>query len=575
MHRTLAAALLAVLALQAGADEIETKGGATYSGRIVSEDDKAVTIETAALGRMPIARNDIVRIQRDGKAPETPKVTPPDAAGKPKDAAPAPGRPDEAPKPDDVKSAPAKPADDESLSAEDRDARRKASKIVRKTAPQPAKAAEKAAPAAADPSSPAAPGAAPQPAAKPTFGGAQLAQAQRGAWMILFEPPKQLERAPSGIQIGHRSFARLDSAGVASAWLTLPYASGEKRVPISLAQVQRHIVVAPNAPRSRLFEGIDKGSWVRLTLDDETTVQGPLEVAREGAVSLLALKADGTSGKLDVPEEKIVEVDGLMRSTATRLLLSEASTGEQIALTLWPECREILGVLKERTDKLITIEALDGSVVQVPVEGPIADVRRVPAKWRQICTGILPDTLLRARSAEDFADSRVERNVIGTVVACTAYALCLSTNDGVLALPFESITDLGAVQDDREAAAAKAAAKSDHVCQVPVMPGAPAAQAKELDPAAGLSAVTDGKVVTSVFVTAPFGGEVFGIALGNRVSDVTEHSDLRFDTVVVPRRLGDQEPRPTEMLSNSLEGVRVSLLLDAIGTVSAIEITAR
>jgi hypothetical protein len=50
---------------------------------------------------------------------------------------------------------------------------------------------------------------------------------------------------------------------------------------------------------------------------------------------------------------------------------------------------------------------------------------------------------------------------------------------------------------------------------------------------------------------------------------------LALPAVTLNYQLDGEAGAPVVMLSNSLESVRVSLLLDAIGTVSAIVITAR
>ena len=74
--------------------------------------------------------------------------------------------------------------------------------------------------------------------------------------------------------------------------------------------------------------------------------------------------------------------------------------------------------------------------------------------------------------------------------------------------------------------------------------------------------MTDGKVVRHVFITAPFTGPVFGMHVGDRLSDAQDLTDLRFDTFVTPHRTSAAEAAPAEAVSNSLEGLRVTLLLD-------------
>jgi hypothetical protein len=325
----------------------------------------------------------------------------------------------------------------------------------------------------------------------------------------------------------------------------------------------------------KMIEGIDRGAWLRARLDDGTTVQGVLQAAQDGGLTLQRPAADGSPEMVTVAEDKIIELDGLMRSTSTRLVLNDLVAGEPVALMLWPEGREVVGVLKERTDLLLTVDTGDGPAVTVAVDGPVAEARRIPAKWRTIAGGFTTKTTAHAKSVDEFPDAHVEHDLIGAVVAVTAYSLALDTPDGVLVLPWETLTSLAGSESGGEAAAAKAMKKSERSCRLSVRPGDAAEKAKGLDPETGVSAVTDGNVVRNVLVAAPFDGEVFGIHLGDTVDDAEDRTDLRFDTIVTPRRMGVVDAKPAEMISHSLERVRVTLLLDAAGAVSAIELGAR
>lgn len=594
MHMKPTAAFAAVLALALGAfaDEVVTKAGTTYTGRIVEEDDASVTVDSPALGRVRIPRGDVASVKRDTPAPApVPAPAEKSPAGEPEK--PEPAAAPAGPTAEEIAAA-QKKADEEAaaLLAEQREARRRASKIVRRTAPQSGKALS--APGIAPPDSPIAAGtpkaAAPSaPAATKTeppvvkveeerasISGAQLAKTAPGSWLVVLQPPKQFEAAPSGIQIGRRIYAKLDSAGTGSAWLGVPMAGAEERVAVRLADVQRYATMKPGVSRvTRMLEGIDKGAWVRLRLDDGTSVQGVLQNAEASSVKVGLLKDDGTQEARDVAGEKIVEVDGLMRSTATRFTLAEAAQGEPIALTMWPDARELVGFVRERTDAFIDLAMVGGKVERVPVDGPVAEAKRVPGKWRPTVTSLGPKATVRAKSVEDFADARVERDVIGTVLAVTSYAVTLDTPDGVLVFPMESMTGFDPTSTEAEAACAKAMKKSERVSRVPLMPGDPAERAMGLDIARGITAVTDGDVVRHVLVSAPFQDEAFGIHLGDRATDAAENTDLRFDTVVTPRQQPGSEPRPVEIVSHSVEGLTVTMLLDNGGRVSAIEIGAR
>jgi hypothetical protein len=560
---------VAALAASASADDVTTKTGAVYSGKIVSENDAAVVLDTPTLGRLKISRADIAKVRRDA----------PDAA-----AAGGAAKPADATKPGDAKSPPAadkktaekkpvaekkpaataaaKPADvdENGLTADERDERRRTAKIVRHTASTTAKPAAEAAAAAA-------------PDAKATFGGSQLAQVAAESWIVVFQPPKPFEPAPAGLQIGRRIFARVESIGSASAWLAQPTAGVARRIAVGLADVQNHFVTTADAPRVRMLEGIDQGAWLRVRLDDGTTVQGSLKSVQNGTATLTVPGVDGKSSTIEVVDHRIVEIDGLVRSTASRFAIAEAAVGENVALTSWPDGREVVGVLKERDEKLLTIESPDGVSTKFAVDGPIAELRRVPGKWRVLASNLDSKMHVHVKSAEEFPDARVERDVVGRVAAVTAYAVTLHTPEGMLVLPFESMTAFEA--GDFEAVPTKPMKTSDRACKLPALPGDPDEKAKGVDPAGGVSVVSDGTVVKHVFVSAPFEGEVFGIRIHDRVAEALEKTDLRFDSTVAPRAGADVFAKPAETTSNSLAGMRVTLVLDADQTVSAIEVAAR
>jgi hypothetical protein len=542
---------LVALAVAARGDEVVTKSGTIYAGRVLAEDETSVTVDTAALGPVKLARADVTKVSRDAAAPTaaTPSTAPAEAASAP--AAPNVAKPKPAPLVEDVAT----------LSAEEREARRQASKIVRRTAPTASKRPDASTS-----------GAATAVEERPTLGGTQLARTPPGSWVVVFEPPRQFEAAPSGVQIGRRVYARLESTGVASAWLASPYADGERRSAVRLADVQRHCVLPPDGSRLRMIEGVEKGAWLRVRLEDDTTAEGSLTEAHAGVVVLSKCLPDGAPQRVEVPDAKIVEVDGLLRSTSTRLAINDLAVGEAVGMTLWPDGREIVGTLQDRTERVATIVDVDGDVVRVPVDGPIADVRRVPARLRSAVADLQRTGFARVRSSEEFADARVDRDVVGAVVALTAYALSLDTGEGVVVTPFDAMTALTAADADMARVRRK---KSTRACDLHVLPGDGVEKLKTLEPLDGVAVVADGRAVRAVVVTAPFEGPVFGIRLGDRATTAQERTDLRFDTTVVPRPHADGRAPPTEMTSHTLAGLRVTMLVDAGGVVSTIELASR
>ena len=587
MRHIACATALVVFTLAAGAraDDVVTKTGKTYSGTIVAEDETTVTVDTPALGPVKVNRVDIAKINKtktaakDGTAAAKPAAAKDGKDAKSGDAAqPAGAAPaadadgksaaDAAAKAKakaaaDTAAAKAKVEAEAALSAQERDRRRRATRIVRRTAPAAAKPTAEVTPAAEE-------------EAKATVSGAQLSGVERGSWIVVVQPPKQVEGASGAIAIGRRTYARLESVGAASASISLPMAAGDERVAIRLSDVQRHALVKADASRvSRMVDGIEPGAWLRARLSDGTSVEGVLHEVKDAALSLARVEADGSLTPFDVPSSRLVEIDGLMRSNANRMMLADLAPGEPIAVTLWPESRQIVGTVVESNALCVTIRTTLGATEKLCIEGPVAEARRVPLKWRAEVTSLGPRAIARLNCGEEFPDAHVERDLAGVVLAASAYAVTLDTPDGVIVAPYDAITTLQVSDGDGSGTIAKPLKKSDRSCSVPVLPGDAASKAQGVDAASGVSVLTDGDKVRHVIVSRPFEGSVFGVRIGDRAIDAQDATDIHFDTIVSPRRKAGAEERPAEMTSNSLEDMRVTLLLDGAGSVSAIELTAR
>jgi hypothetical protein len=575
------------LAIGARADDVVTKTGKTYTGTIVAEDETTVTVDTPALGPVKVNRVDIAKVTKakspakdaagaaakpapakDGKdAKPAGDAKEPAAEAKPSADADAKSAADAAAKAKakaaaDTAAARAKVEAEAALSAQERDRRRRATRIVRRTDPAAAKPVAETKPPAEE-------------EAKATVSGAQLSGVERGSWIVVVQPPRQVEGASGAIAIGRRTYARLESVGAASASISLPMAAGDERVAIRLADVQRHALVKADASRvSRMIDGIEPGAWLRARLSDGTSVEGVLHEVKDTALSLARVEADGSLTPFDVPSNRLVEVDGLMRSNANRMMMADLAPGEPLAVTLWPDARQIVGTVVESNALCVTIRTTLGATEKLCIEGPVAEARRVPLKWRSEVTSLGPRAIAHLSCGEEFPDAHVERDLAGVVLAASAYAVTLDTPDGVIVAPYEAINTLEVSDGDGSGSIAKPLKKSDRSCTVPVLPGDPASKAQGVDAASGVSALTDGDKVRHVIVSRPFEGSVFGVRIGDRAIEAQDATDIRFDTVVVPRRkLGEE--RPAEMTSNSLEDMRVTLLLDASGSVSAIELTSR
>jgi hypothetical protein len=204
------------------------------------------------------------------------------------------------------------------------------------------------------------------------------------------------------------------------------------------------------------------------------------------------------------------------------------------------------------------------------VDGPIADVRRIPPTWRDAAREWRRDAILRVRGREEFADARVERVISAKLAAVTAYTLALRTDDGCAVVPFDSLVgcELG-TPADLEAATNRLDPSST---DLPVLPGMPAAEAKARELPRGVSIVTDGRVVTHVYVAAPYDRGVCGVQVGEKAEDALPRSSLFFGVEVVPS--GDAE-RSRELVSESVDGIRVTAYVDRRGNVDILELSRR
>lgn len=574
MPRPSPAVLVLTLALAASAargDQIVTRNGTTFEGKIVAEDATHYTIETADLGALRIAKTDVTRILRpDQPPPAAGAKTPP--AGTAGGDAPKPPKGAKPPKPTEEELArkaaeeeAARKAEQERLDAEERIARRRAATLRRTTTP----GAEKppAPPARTEED-------AEREKAREALTGAAFAATPAGSLVVVFEPPRPFQLAPAGIAVGRRTWATFELAGTASAFLTVTFAAERSRVAIRLADVQRHIVAKTEASRIRLFEGITGPDWLRLRMEDGTEVAGRFADVSETSVRLLVPADDAAPKSVEVEAAKVVQVDGLLASIAVTRALGDIEAGEPLGIVHWPDGAETVGRFIDRMEHHIRLDTdLDGQADRViAVDGPIADVRRVPAKWRDTARAIRADAVVRVRGFEDFPDVRIERVATAPLAALTAYTVAVRSDRGASVIPFESVVSLD-VATPQDAANASRPAEIEGA-HLPLLPGARAEDARGMELPAGVSFIGDRTTVTHVYVAPPCDATLWGLRLGDRIEDCLGSCDLYFGTEVSPRVEGGA-PRSREYVSDSVPGMRVTVCTDARGTVSAIEIARR
>lgn len=557
---------LVLAAAAAHADQIVTKNGTVFDGKIVSEDSTHYAIETPDLGRLRVAKTDVMKIHRGADAPTAPNAAPakPDA-----DGAKAAGADDRAapakPTDDEAEAEAARKAEQERLDAEARMARRRAATLRRTTTPGAEKAAAEPVKSSEDEA---------REKAREQMTGAAFASTAKGSLVVVFEPSRPFRAAPAGIVLGRRTWAQFEVAGAASASLTVPTDPAPERVALRLADVQRHIVAKTDASRIRLFEGISAGDWVRATCADGTEVSGRYADAADTSVKLLVPQTETAALPITVDAARIVRVDGLLASTAVSRALIDLEPGEPVGIVLWPSGEEIVGRFADRMEHQVRLDTdADGEPDRIlPVDAPIADVRRVPTKWRETTQALKPSAVVRVRGFEEFPDARVERVTTAQVLALTAYAISVKTSTGAAVVPFDAVVSLDPATAQDASASLRAAEVEGG--RVKLLPGTPVAEAAAMELPAGVSYIGNGTIVTHVYVSAPCEASLWGVHVGARMEDCTNFCELNFATEVTPRGDGAAR-RPKEFVSESVPGIRVTVCADSRGIVSAIELARR
>lgn len=621
---TAALALASLLDPAAGfGDEIVLKTGTKYEGRIISEDATHYVIETRDLGKLRIAKSEVSRAKTqepaaaapakpagkaDAAAPgkgeaaakgETPGKgeTPakgdaaakgekpdgggaapkPDGSTKPEPAAGAEPRADgtvppagggapakEPPKPVDPEEEARKRAEQEALDAAARLARRKAATLKRRTDPGAEKVVTTAAPNESDLR---------REKERESMGGAELAAAETGTPVIVFEPPRPFAPAPSGIALGRRTFARFEQGGAASASLTVTIADQPQRMTIRLADVQRHVSARNEGARVRILEGINEGDWLRLRMADGSALEGRCFSIEDALLRLRVPAAEAAPRGVDVDVTKIVQVDGLIASPSIARLLYELEAQEPVGFVRWPDGKETIGRFCDRMEYHLRIDTdADGEPdVLIPTDAPLAEVRRIPASWRQAAREMPVGADVRLRGFEDYADARVERVFTASLASITAFAISVRLDDGCAVVPFEALVsfDRATSADVKGAALRLEPAALD----LPVLPGAKAAEAQALKLPEGIAFVTDGRVVTNVYVSPAYSRTVCGVQVGAPAAKTLAYSELHFGTEVIPK--GESGERRRELISETVNGIRVTASVDAKGNVTAVQLSAR
>ena len=211
----------------------------------------------------------------------------------------------------------------------------------------------------------------------------------------------------------------------------------------------------------------------------------------------------------------------------------------------------------------------------------LADVTQVPAKWREIVRSFGREAATRVRSFDDYPDARVERTWTGMVTGLTAYAIAVETADGAAVIPFDTVVRLEHISSSH----ATEEPLERHALGLPVLPGDLKEYAPSADPTKGLTAITDGAVVTHVWVTAPWSGSIGGVRIDKDVEDIISSAELQFTTDVTPKiqkPTKGQAPvanpnaqKFRELTSESIAGLRVTIQADDTGHVRLVEIARR
>jgi hypothetical protein len=590
----IALGLLLLVAASAAADTVRMKDGSSYDGKILSEDDKQVVIETADLGALPLGKDKIQSIEREADKPAGDDGKPAgDGTGENGGDGTAEADGEQASGDDAAK---------EPTTASGRLNQRMSARIVRTTrARKPAagapEAGENETPKAAEDS------------LEATIGGQALAELEPGADVIVFQPPAQFAPAPEVILIGKRTIATLEMAGTAAAYLKVNGPDGPQRIPMLLADVKRHVEIKTPSARARVIEGVSAGDWLRVHLIDGSVVQGRLKGYARGGLELFdpdtAAKAptsvkapdeqpkDGeqpqeapanapvvkaAAGRTVVAIHDIVTLDGFFNNKRVATALAQLKEGEPIGVVRFPDGVETLGrfVALEKGRILLDRTGDGAPDTEVWQDGPIAQIRRVPARVRREITQFRTEEWVRIQTNEYFEDARIDRTYRGKILGLTVDAICLEAEGGAIVVPLGRAHESKRLPAEERSVLKKRGrevAASKVTSDVTIVPGSPVAAAAELDEASGVSVITNGREVSHVFVSAPYTGSVFGVRLGETAVDEAKASELDFDIAVITKAGGIA--RASEMVSDTLEGLRVTMLLDSRGSISAIEISRR
>jgi hypothetical protein len=341
---------------------------------------------------------------------------------------------------------------------------------------------------------------------------------------------------------------------------------------LRLGDVQRHVVVKTPNDHMRLLEGLEGGDWLRVKRNDGTTAEGRLSELAGLNVRLNVTQPDGTVTANQVDLKTVVQIDGLAKSAATTRMLQDLMVRDPVAVTLWPDGREIIGRVADNVSTVVKID-VDGDGngdESIAVDAPVAAIHRVAAIWRDQVRDLTPTTAVKLRAFEDYPDARVEREWTGFVAATTAYAISIKSDDGCAVVPFENVQKIERVSGMH---AEKPRPIEVHHLKLPVLPGDPREVAARADAKKGVTALTDGQTVSHVYVSSAWEESIAGIRLGSKLEDVMSNSELRFTTEVLPKGEKDNELR--ELISESVDGLRVTMYVGKHSRVQLVELTRR
>jgi len=332
--------------------------------------------------------------------------------------------------------------------------------------------------------------------------------------------------------------------------------------------------------RILFFDSVAGGSWVEGRNSEGIMFRGRLEGVNEGGLVTVTCPGEGGLKQVSFGLETLRTMRAITRGDEIAEKVKSLVPGEPVSLSIRGTRGEVAGRLTGVTDDFLSLEIVDGAetaprTVEIFTGCAILALRTLPDELREGFRDISRDDHVTVRTCVENDEERVRVSITGKFLAADLESITLLGRDGLTTVAVGSVRAISRPDPGKVAVLIEGMEESNSESTLPILPGMAREEAEKRLPGnpEGIDVVYEDGRVTKIYCRPPYTGPVFGVRIGADLATALEKTDLVFEKQIDPKKEGPAVV--STMLSYTLKGYVVALLVTKRGMVLAMELTAR